>query len=384
MVHSEEGKVPKFLFILLLLIVLTFILGACSNRAHSKPISSAKSEMKKGSLTPIGQRWKLPISIPEGEFYKISGWLSENQVLYITNHEQNSNVYKYNLLSGKSELVYKSDHPIVTVQISPSKKYILIQSSSSKDEGLVTIIDIKGSKIWQQSIASYELAFEWNPYNDTEILVSEFNEDWTFKMLVVDIKGSPKASEVSLPQPFNKWIDKETLAYINWNDNSPSLFAPLIVKKFGDNKEKTIYPAVFQFSAFRNLLMTITVNEQDKSKAVYSFYDKEKKLISTFTIPQLTKYSDWLVPFYDYNDELQEFINLRPLKSTEVDSYTEGFQLVTYDLKKGSSKRILEGVDNAPLNFSPSGEACLYGNSFEKIIDLQSKKIYEVIKNEKK
>ncbi|MDQ0197305.1 YqgU-like beta propeller domain-containing protein [Neobacillus ginsengisoli] len=382
MVHSE--KVPKILSLFLFLSVLIFFLGACSNPIHSKPISPARNEKKKASLTDFNGKWKIPISIPEGEFYKISGWISEDQVLYITNHEQTSNVYHYNLLSGKSVLVYKSDHPIVTVQISPSKRYILIQSSPSTYEGVVTVINTKGSEIWKQSIAAYELAFEWNPYNDSEILVSKFNEDWTFKMMLVDLKGSPKASDISLPQPFNKWIDKETLAYINWDNTNPSLFAPLMIKELGDEKEKTISPAVFQFTAFRHLLLTITVNEQDKSKAIYSFYDKEKRPISTFTIPQLTTYSDWLVPFNDYNDKKQEFISFRPLKSTEFDSYTEGYQLVSYDLKKGSSKLILGALKNEPLNFSPSGEACLYGNSFEKVIDLKAKKIYELIKNESK
>jgi hypothetical protein len=382
MVVSEEEKVPNFLCVLILFFILVFFLGACSNQLHSKPISSTKNEKRKAPLTSSeGENWKLPISIPEGEFYKISGWISENQVLYITKHKQTSNVYRYNLLSGKSELVYKSEYPIVTVQVSPSKKYILIQSSSTSNEGLVTIIDTKGSEIWKQSMAAYELAFEWNPYNDSEILVSKFNEDWTYKMLLVDLKGSPKATDITLPQPFNKWIDKETIAYINWDNNNPSLFAPLMMKKLGDNKERTISPAVFQFTAFRHLLLTITVNQQDQSKAIYSFYDKEKRPITTFTVPQLTKYSDWLVPFNDYNDKKQEFISFRPLKNTEVDSYTEGFQLVSYDLKKGSSKLILAGLKNEPINFSPSGEASLYGNSFEKIIDLKAKKIYEIIKN---
>jgi hypothetical protein len=40
----------------------------------------------------------------------------------------------------------------------------------------------------------------------------------------------------------------------------------------------------------------------------------------------------------------------------------------------------MDGLENVPINVSPTGEALLYGNRFEKIIDLGTKKIYELIK----
>ncbi|MFL6562619.1 MAG: hypothetical protein ACJ8MO_41790, partial [Bacillus sp. (in: firmicutes)] len=109
---------------------------------NDKPISPVSKQ---------GENWKLPISIPEGEFSKLVGWLSRTQVLYITNLEQTSSVYRYDLITGKSEFIYKSDYPIVNAQISPSKKSILIHSSPSSYKGMVTIIDTKGTEQLKQS-----------------------------------------------------------------------------------------------------------------------------------------------------------------------------------------------------------------------------------------
>ncbi|MEH7501868.1 hypothetical protein V7152_07440 [Neobacillus drentensis] len=366
-------------YLIFRLIFLILILGACAQKEQLKQKAPANNEKPKSPVTALGNQWKLPISIPEGEFYKIVGWLSGNQVLYISNIEQTSNVYRYDLLKGKSELVYKSEYPIVNVQISPSKKSILIHASPSSYEGLVTIIDTKGTELLKKSFASYELAFEWNPYKESEILVSKFDEDWSFQVLLLDLKKS-NTTELNLSQPFIKWKNESEVALINWDENSPSLFAPLIVKNLENGMEKTLFPSVIDFSAFRDMFMTVSVNEQDQSIAKYSFFDKEMKKLFSFSMPQLTNYSDWVIPFYDYNEKKGQFITLSPLTSGEADSYTDGFQLLAYNPKTGSSNLIKEGLENEPINLSPSGDALLYGNGFEKIIDIDSKKIYELIK----
>ncbi len=339
----------------------------------------AKNEKPIEPAPALGTEWKFPISVPEGEFDKFVGWIAESQILYVTNLEQTSSVFVYNLLSGKSELIYSTQNPIVNVQISPSKKNILIHSAPSSYEGLVTIIDPKGKELLKQSFPSYELVFEWNLYNESEILVSKFEEDWSFQLFLLDIKND-RTTEIFMPQPFVKWMNEGELAYLNWDENNPSLVAPLNVKGIENGSEKTVFPAAIHFSTFRNLFMTVTKNEQDQSLAIYSFFDKQMKKLFTFSIPQLSKFSDWLVPFYDYNEQKGQFITFSPLTSGEMDSYTGGFQLLTYDIQQGSSRLIMKGMENVPLNFSPSGNAVLYGNRLEKIIDLISKKSYDLIK----
>jgi hypothetical protein len=378
LIKLTRKKSNNPIFLILRLIFLILILGACTEKEQVKQKVPANNEKPKSPVTTLGKAWKLPMSIPEGEFYKFIGWLSGNQVLYVINLEQTSSLYQYNLLTGKNEFIYKSDDPIVNAQISPSKKSILIHASPSSYEGSVTIIDTKGTEQYKKSFASYELVFEWNLFNESEILVSKFAEDWSFQVLLLNLKNS-STTELNLSQPFLKWKDKSEVAFINWDENNPTLFAPLIVKNLGSETEKTLASSVVDFSVFRDLFMTISVNEQDQSMASYSFFDKKMKNLFTFTMPQLTKYSDWLVPFYDYNEQKGQFITLSPLTSGEADSYIDGFQLLTYNPKKGSSNLIIGGIENEPINVSPNGDALLYGNRLEKIIDLDAKKMYELI-----
>jgi hypothetical protein len=355
------------------------ILTACTNKQNTKPKPPEEKEKQDEPLPEEKIEYVLPITPPEGAFYKVAGWLSEQQLLYITNQEQTSSVYQYELYTGKSELLYKTDQPIVTVQISESKKYILVQTSPSSYEGMITIIDQNGTELLKQSLASVELTFEWNPYNESEILIAAFNEDWTFRMYLFDIVNK-RAEEFSLPQPFIKWISQNQIAFLQWEEVSFSLYAPLMSINLDDMTDKLILPEVYQFSTFHDLLMTITVDKEDPSQSVYTFFDHDNVPIFSFTMPLLSVFSGWLVPSYDYNQKEGRFITFQPLSSGDADAYSEGFQLISYDIKKGSSEVIMEGLKNAPVVFSPSANALLYGNRLENVIDLEKKEINELVK----
>ena len=122
-----------------------------------------------------------------GNFNKLAGWLSDDQVLYITNHEQSSSLYVYQLATRESKLLYKSEEPIVNVEMNPDYQYILIHSFLPPMKVIITIIDSNGLELIKQSFPSYELVFEWNPYNGTEIFITSFFEDWTYQMHLLDI-----------------------------------------------------------------------------------------------------------------------------------------------------------------------------------------------------
>jgi hypothetical protein len=86
-----------------------------------------------------------------------------------------------------------------------------------------------------------------------------------------------------------------------------------------------------------------------------------------------------LVPYNDLTEKKGEFITLKPVKSAEADAYREGFELVSYDIENGSSNVIMKNLNNEPILLSPSGEAVLFGNRFEKVIDLKTKELRELV-----
>lgn len=271
--------------------------------------------------------------------------------------------------------MFESDSPIVSVNISPSRERLLIHSSSTSEEGIITVIDKKGKSLATKSIISSEITFVWNPFNDDLVLVSSFNEQWDFQVSVLNIKTNELKDSTLTQQPFASWVTKDELIYLNWDNDDPAFFAPVIKQGISEaTGEELEFSNIFQLSSFNDVVLMISVDKDNKEKAVYTFLSNRFKKLTTFTIPQLTKFSDWLVPFYDFSQSKNQFLTFRPLSSGEVDTYKDGFQLVQYHLDSKEENVLLEGMENKPISLSPNGNLCLYGFQLENIIDLQSKK----------
>jgi hypothetical protein len=376
-IDKERRPLHKVIFSLIISIL---ILSGCTNASQETGVK--KEALKKPPAIETNEKSiHLPIEIPEGEFSKLIGWIGEDRVIYLSNLQDGANVYSYNLNTGESKLLYVSEFPIVTAHISPLKNYLAIHSSPSTYEGIITILDTEGAELWSESLPSVEISLEWNPYNESDILISAFNEDWSYKTFLLDITGS-EMKEVSSQQPFFKWIDQNKVAYLDWDESSPSFFAPLVSKDMNNEKKQTMFEEVFQFTSYIDRLLIINVNKEDPTIAHYSFLDKDLNELTSFSVPQLSRFSDWLVPFNDYHEKKHRFLTFRPLKSAEADAYTDGFQLVSYNTDSGSNKVLIDKMDNEPIKCSPAGEICLYGFRFEKLINLQTKKITNIYAEE--
>ena len=74
------------------------------------------------------------------------------------------------------------------------------------------------------------------------------------------------------------------------------------------------------------------------SRDLQFLYEKLEK-IRSFRIPQLSNFSAWLIPYYDYVEGGKRFLTFQPFRSGEADLYDGKFQLVSYPLIKTAKKK---------------------------------------------
>ena len=363
-----------FLWPLLLLFLLVFV--GCEKEKSSisqPPVNQNKKvEINSQILTARDLKENLPIPIEEGEFEKVYGWMDGRTIVYSTNIQNYSNVYAYNLAEGKNRLIKKVESSISSLHISPSGEYLLIRSPVSPTEMMISVIQKSGEELYSEKIEASDVAIEWNLYNEQRVLISTFTEDWqsqTFDLSIAD----KKRTEIEVSNPFSYWYGENGLIYLNWNPNDLSLFANVFTKDLSSQVEKEVLSSIFQMDTFKRSIMTIKIDQDPLSEASYHFYDQELKLIGSFKTPVLTRFSDWLIPYYDYNEKKNTFISFQPIENGEVSTYNQGFQLFKYELNRNEKKSIMEGLENEPLSCSPEGDICLYGYYFEKLIDLDRK-----------
>jgi hypothetical protein len=388
-VEEVEGNV-KFtysslmvvLLLFLLLIASSAVLQGCSKSPVESVHAGAKHHLDREKKTPDAAFLGMdiqPIQPGDEEFHKAAGWLTNGSILYITNNNgDGSSLYSYTLGSGKSEILYKSAIPIVTAEISPDKERILVHKAVS-NKGVLTIIDLEGKEIYSANIESYELNFEWNPFNHDLIAVSAFTEDWDFKTFLLDLKQN-KMIEHEIPEPFIRWVSDHEFAYQEWEEGSMTLQAPVKIVSFKDNKSERSLDSVYLFDTLGKFLLTVAIeNENELHRAQYTLYSEGLKQVASFDAPLLTSFSGWLVPFYDLMDDGKYFLYLRALHEGEADIYEDGFELVRYELDTQEEEVILTGLNNENISCSPSGNLCLYGFQLERVINMDSKEMTELI-----
>ncbi|MFE8702480.1 hypothetical protein ACFYKX_17930 [Cytobacillus sp. FJAT-54145] len=371
-----------FFWIFIVMVAPVLFLSGCTKEkiVEFHPLSKHDTEILKQTIpySFLGKDYVVPISPEVGSFYSVSGWLNDRKIIYITETSRSANIYVYDLQTGKSKLFHESSNPIVSIEISPSKKYILVHSSPSTYEGLITVFNIEGKEVASKEIQSNELAFQWNSFKENLILISAFTEEWEYSLYEFNLLEQT-LHDIKLPNPFAYWLNNKEVVYLGWDESNPSFFASLMKHDLVNQTSREILPSVYQLASVGRHLLTITVDENNLKEAQYTIYSDTFKQLKTFVIPHLTRFSDWLVPFYDFNESLGRFLTFKPLYSSEVDTYAEGFDLVSYHLDSEEHEVLFSGLVNEPISCSPSGVLCLYGYYFEKLIDLKSKEIISIV-----
>lgn len=360
-----------------------FLLSGCSQQQDVVLHKDARHSLDRMKETP-GLSFMASEVIPiqdnkNEEFNKASGWLNNTEILYISNSIENTSVlYSYNLLTGQAELLFQSSLPIITAEISPKKDKIMIHSSASA-EGVLTVINLSGKELYSGKMESYELIFEWNPFNDDLLIVSAFTEEWDFSTFLLDLKQNSLKS-IQLPEPFVKWISEDMLVYQQWGKNELALNAPLKSFSLSGNPSRTLFENVYQFDSIGNYLLTIEAGEESTSgMGLYSFTKNGVQKATSFPVPLLTDFSGWIVPFYDSTEDGEVFLYLRAKRQGEADLYADGFELVRYHVEDKKEEIIFSELANEPLSCSPSGEMCLYGFQLEKVLNMATREINQLI-----
>lgn len=370
----------RFFFTLMLLFTSLMALSSCAKPPEDRHNSNGEHGnigMKTPPEKTFYRKDIKPILTSSEEFFKVSGWLDEATILYIAKVNDTSTLYAHKLDIGVKKEIFKSELPIITVEINPAKELLLIHSGNDEN-GVLTIIDDSGKMIYTTNIQAFELHFEWNPFKEDLVLVSTFTEEWDFKTFLLN-SGKKTFEEVQLPEPFARWISKNELVYQDWQSEELSLQAPLMGFSVKSQATREILPSVYQFDSLNEQLLTVHMDEADPKIAHYRIFDQEITPKAHLQVPALTAYSGWLIPFYDVSSAGDNLIYLRPIRHGEADIYQDGFDLIEFNLAAEEETVITSGLANEPLSCSPTGTACLFGFRFEKLILLKTKEIISLI-----
>ncbi|MCC3356732.1 hypothetical protein [Bacillus sp. REN16] len=370
---------------LIYVFMFLFLLAGCNSHQPLDSSNAPKSSNKNVSKGPVpteflGENQHLqPLDLQKADFNSVGDWYDDESVLYVVDDNGNSEIYRYHLFTGEKELFFKTTAPVLTMKANEDHSMFLIHTSDSQNQAKLIAIDKAGTVQYEWTVKSFDLYYSWNPYNSNQVFVTSFLEDWSFQTHLLDI-GAERTTKYEVFQPFIQWLNSNTISYLKWDQNALDFFAPLYSYHLNTKTEGLLFENIISFASYKDLLVTYELTQEEKSFAKVGFYNPEKnKQLHEYKMPLLSDYSKWYIPSADYVAGQKKFYSFRPYSTGALDTYGEKFELVSYDMSTGKEEVILEKMDDQPLNFSPNGFLCLYGFQFEKIIDLKTKTVEELV-----
>lgn len=358
---------------LMLLFVIFVSVGCLNGQGSETSTEEKKRKNGAGSETAIV---RLPIPVGDEVFNRAYGWIDKYTILYSTNGVQGENVYAYNVKKGTNRHITTSQSAIISMEISNSGEYIFMRSASGPSSSLITIMKKDGTIEFTHVLDAFDLTMEWNPYNEQEIFLAVFSEDWQEKTYFLSL-ADHKITAASSIDPFSKWYSPKQFVYLDWIGENAAVSADLILKDLNTKQEEKLLSGVSHTDTFKDVLMTVTDNPDDTEQAVYTFYGENLKELGSFVTPQELGFSSRLVPEYDYLADEKAFFFFQPVMKNKS-GHDEKFQLMEYDVEKNKLSMVMGGLKNEPLSCSRDGRFCLYGFQFEKLIDLKEKTIMKL------
>ncbi|MBM7693293.1 hypothetical protein JOC77_002733 [Peribacillus deserti] len=304
---------------------------------------------------------------------KIAGWINDDEIVFTALQGTQTLLKKMNVRSGSQTTLYESPSAISSVYINPDQSRLIIHSSVSNEKAEITVLRSDGSKLYTLALPSAEIHIEWNSFNQDQFLVTTFAEDWSFRCYVVD-SALYTAEELNTAQPFPQWHSKEKFLYLAWDRKTSGQSAPLIIDDISEQEKRVLKEHVIEFKQKENVLVTLEMISEDEGK--YTFYNRSLKNSHSFEVPLLENASGWTLPQTGISEKKNIFAAVVPRVDEEG---KDSFRLIQYNWKTGESETILKNIPNELIQLSPDADWCLIGNRLEKIINMRSKKIYNLL-----
>jgi hypothetical protein len=378
--HSWGEEMRK-----LFVVIICFFLYGCStpdrvvnDASYIKRIGKEKNVISKQFFSKSSIQ---PIAITENQdFYSINEWYDEDTIIYSVGENKSSSLYLHNLLSGKRDLFYQTNEFINKIQANSDHSLFAVQTLEQSGVGHIRILDKIGKEVFSWDNQIEDLQFMWNPYEPDELVITEFLTYMDFQLLKVNV-GTQAVAKIPVNNPFVQWTSKDELGYLNWDQNEPSLDAPLHLFNLKTLKEEEWLESCIMLFTLKDVVITVSLDNNDLNKSLYTFYESNtrKRLTETY-IPVLNTFSEsWWIPSFDFDDNKKIFYYMEPKRAGDISEYNEGYELIALTIDEQKEEVLMTIPNNYPIKLSPDGQRCLIGQQLEQIITISNQQLTNLI-----
>lgn len=381
--HSWGEEMRKLLFV----VIICFFLYGCNT--PDRVVNDASYIKRNGEEKSVNPKQYFaksslqPITLTENQdFYSVNEWYDDDTVIYSVGEKEMSSLYLHNLLSGKRDLFYQTNEFITKIQANSNHTLFAVQTLEQSGESHIRILDKIGKEVYSWDNKIEDIQFIWNPYEPAELVITEFLTYMEFQLLKVNVSRKD-AVQIPVNNPFVQWTRKDELGYLNWDQNEPSLDAPLLLFNLKTLEEEEWLEKCIMLFTLKDVVITVSLDNNDINKSLYTFYESKsrKKLTETY-IPLLNTFSEaWWIPSFDFDENKKIFYYMKPKRAGDISEYNEGYTLTALSINDQKEEELMTIPNNYPIKLSPDGQRCLIGQQLEQAITISNQQLTNLISN---
>jgi hypothetical protein len=360
MVHKAMG----------LVLVLLFITGCqpdTGSQEEITPEQSIPSDFKDSA----SEENPSILSITGGSFDRVAGWLSDEEILYVTREQNQFKLNTYNLQTEKIENLQTMDDSILEVRIHPDLTRIAVVTSSNTLSATIHIFSLNGEQLDELTIESSEMYWDWNTNEPDKLFFSAFYEDWSFDSFVYSSE-TKELERVETSDPFGKWESVSSLNMIIWEDND-ALTGGTIRKISSENMSFKDLPVqnIIYTESYNEVDMTVAISE-DQQSFIYTLDYENGQKTATYELPAISNYSQWFIPEIEWLSD-GSLMTFEAKEPGLMDTISTTYSLVRLSVENEKTMHY-EGPYQS-FACAPAGDRCLVGMQLEELLKVENGEI---------
>ncbi|WP_027109017.1 hypothetical protein [Lacticigenium naphthae] len=327
------------------------------------------------------------LDIPEENFRKIVGWLTDEEVLVHTGDEKGDVLFSYHIQSGEMKKIIEKPSYFLTTNILKDQKLIFLQTVE-ENSSLINIVDFEGNTISENTLPTNGyLTTDWNKDNDKLLFLSYYDYNDTEEEVVTNIWNSEtnELTEIVTPSLNPKWYSSNLYLYVD-NQGDSSLEAGHLY--LGDLRNEggdlLINYEVSDFFLHEDTFIAFTSSDisEDDMLLTYEFpFMVEGDFL---TIPKVTMNDRLIFPYIDQSNRGGKILAVISKETVQLESESGDFELVELDFENGTIESIIDVPDYAPISLSENEKFVLYGWRNEFFVDVENKTMVPFIQQDYK
>lgn len=354
--------------IAVLLLVIALFLGACRSE-EGTPIQGDEAE------APIEFE---QIPLPKKEFRKIIGWKSDEEIIVQSGDVKGDSLYSFNILTGAFDLLYETDSFILASSILADEEKVIVQQVKDSESTLI-VLNYKGKAIQELSINSNGFVdINVNSQNSAVAFISYYEGENNTAVYNWNIETN-EYTEVESASLNPQWYSENLYLFVDNGEDFTLGTGKLYMGDIRNDEILLLDSYVSDFFLHEDTFIKFTPSDFNEQEIILTYQYPFLVDMGFMMAPKVTMNNRILFPYLTQAERNSSIYGIFAEKAVAIEEEPGKFSFAELNFEEGKVESIIEVPEEAPILISENGKYCLYGWSFEMLIDIENQTINELI-----